>query len=91
MAQLCIAGRLLLLQWLMFLFCFGDVFGDPTHQCQASGPPPRQKHPRRRDKCGSKLVKLKVWLAQSSSISRTGHGLIHPFAVTQRFLDPIDA
>ena len=38
-------------------------------------------------KRGGRLVKLKVWLAQSSSISRTGHGLILPFAMPRHVLD----
>ena len=55
--------------------------GIPTHLCQASAPPPRRKCPHRRGKCGGQLLKLKNWLAQSSSISQTGHGRIHPFTV----------
>ena len=131
MAPLCVAGRLLLLQWLMFLLfiTFGTnqvasllvydcqalldlrnnlgelcafkhsgqktvpplLAGIPTYLCRASAPPPRRKCPRHRGKRGGQLVKLKVWLAQSSSISRKGHGRIHPFAMPRCFLDPIDA
>ena len=114
MAPLCVAGRLLLLQWLMFpLFitlgtnqiesllvydrqallglwhtvgelcafflsmgaenCAPATSGDPDSPvpglCSTSSAE------------ASRLVKLKVWLAQSSSLSRTGHTLIHPFAV----------
>nr|XP_010786909.1 PREDICTED: uncharacterized protein LOC104960527 [Notothenia coriiceps] len=65
--------------------------GIPTHLCRALALPPRRKRLRRRGKRGGRLVKLKTWLAGSSSISRTGLGLIHPFVVTQCFLDPIDA
>ncbi|XP_049924017.1 LOW QUALITY PROTEIN: uncharacterized protein LOC126404683 [Epinephelus moara] len=62
-----------------------------THLYRASALPPRQKRLRRRGKRGGRLVKLKVCLARSSSISRSGHGLSFPFAVPRRFLDPIDA
>lgn len=44
-----------------------------------------------RGRCRGRHVKLKLRLACSSSISWTGHGLFSPFAVPQRFLDPIDS
>ncbi|KAE8297852.1 Bis(5'-adenosyl)-triphosphatase [Larimichthys crocea] len=65
--------------------------GIPTHLCRALALPPRRKRLRRRGKRGGRLVKLKAWLAGSSTISRTELGLIHPFVVPRRFLDPIGA
>lgn len=56
--------------------------GIPPHLYWASALPSRRKGPRR---CGSRsgrLVKLKLWLSRSSSISRTGHGLLYPTQLT---------
>ncbi|TKS65252.1 RNA-directed DNA polymerase from mobile element jockey [Collichthys lucidus] len=131
MAPVCVPGRLLLLQCLVFLvfstlvitqiksllvydrqflldirhnvrtldaFKHGEqktvpplLAGIPTHLCRALALPPRRKRLRRRGKRGGRLVKLKAWLAGSSTISRTELGLIHPFVVPRRFLDPIGA
>ena len=63
----------------------------PTHLYRAVGPPPRRKRLRRRGKRGGRLVKLKIHLAGSSSISRTRSGLSLPFTVHRRFLDPMAA
>ncbi|KAE8278126.1 hypothetical protein D5F01_LYC23799 [Larimichthys crocea] len=131
MAPVCVPGRLLLLQYLVFLvfstlvitqiksllvydrqflldvrhnvrtlgaFEHGGqktvpplLAGIPTHLCRALALPPRRKRLRRCGKRGGLLVKLKAWLAGSSTISRTELGLIHPFVVPRRFLDPIGA
>lgn len=61
----------------------------PAHLCRAVGPPPQRKRLWRRGKRGGCLVRLKICLAHSSSISRTGGGFSFPFAVHRRFLDPI--
>ncbi|KAL6484014.1 hypothetical protein MHYP_G00088870 [Metynnis hypsauchen] len=62
--------------------------GIPTHLYSASTS--QRKLRRRRGKRSGRLVKLKVCLARSSSIPRTGHGLSPPFVVSRRFLEPFD-
>ncbi|KAL6459500.1 hypothetical protein MHYP_G00329720 [Metynnis hypsauchen] len=64
--------------------------GIPTHLYRAWASTSQRKRRRRRGKRSGRLVKLKVCLARSSSISRTGHGLSPPFVVSRRFLEPID-
>ncbi|KAL6478666.1 hypothetical protein MHYP_G00120990 [Metynnis hypsauchen] len=64
--------------------------GIPTHLYRASASTSQRKRRRRRGKRSGQLVKLKVCLARSSSISRTGHGLSLPFVVSRQFLEPID-
>ncbi|KAL6464601.1 hypothetical protein MHYP_G00269180 [Metynnis hypsauchen] len=64
--------------------------GIPTHLYRASASTSQRKRRRRRGKRSGRLVKLKVCLARSWSISRTGHGLSLPFVVSWRFLEPID-
>ncbi|KAL6491008.1 hypothetical protein MHYP_G00013530 [Metynnis hypsauchen] len=63
--------------------------GIPTHLYRASASTSQRKH-RRCGKRSGRLRKLKVCLARSSSISRTGHGLSLPFVVSRWFLEPID-
>lgn len=131
MAPVCVAGRLLLLQCLVFLLfliigtkqiesllvydrqsllflrqrignftAFNHngrntlpplLAGIPPHLYWASALPSRRKRPRRRGSRSGRLVKLKLWLSRSSSISRTGHGLLYPLTVPRRFLDQFDA
>ena len=131
MAPVCVAGRLLLLQCLVFLlfltigtkqiesllvcdrqsilFLRQNVrdlgafvhdgqntlppllAGSPPHLFRASALPLWRKRRRRCGRCGSRLVKLRLQLMRSSSISRKGLGLFPRFAEPRRFLDPIDA
>lgn len=64
--------------------------GIPAYLYRASAPPSQRKSYRHRGKRSGRLVKLKVWLRQPSTVSRTLHGLPQHVCVPWRFLEPID-